>query len=151
MIFNKQFGKRFGRRKPTRPAKQSVSSESEVAETTIPYSLDNEDFEPISPEPEKQESLEGFTVLESYQLNGPYASVNILRDTVRGSIKYTIKEPSLTESDAEHLRRLKCILNEILELKQSELESKQAAGEYLVKKCNGIFNDYRFDIDVTTK
>ena len=49
------------------------------------------------------------------------------------------------------LQRLKGILNEVLEIKPKELQSKQAAGEYLVKKCNEILDNYRFNLDPDTR
>ena len=90
-------------------------------------------------------------VLESYSLNGSFASVQLTRDAVRGNIVYAVKEPALNETDVTNLQRLKKILNEVLELKVTELESKKAAEEYLIKKCNEVLDDYRFNLDSDTK
>jgi archaeal flagellar protein FlaI len=85
-------------------------------------------------------------VLESYPINPPYAIVNVVRDTAKGNITYNVEEPILDATDLGNLKRLKQILNQILEVKPAELKSKKAAGEYLVKKSNEIFKNYKFSL-----
>jgi flagellar protein FlaI len=62
-----------------------------------------------------------------------------------------VEEPMLDKADLNNLQRLKNILNEVLQLKPSELQSKKAAGEYLVRKCNEIFDNYRFKVKPETR
>lgn len=155
MVLNNKLGKLFNRKKssdtsqtdPSDTSQTDPETDSNVSQASVPYNLD--DDTEISGE--TQNLAGNFTVLESYTLNGPYASVNVLKDEARGNVTYTVKEPKLTESDVLNLQRLKTILNEVLQLKQSELESKQAAGEYLVKKCNEVFDSYRFNLDPETR
>ena len=99
----------------------------------------------------KEVAIPDFTVLETYPLNAPYANVDVTKDAVGGNITYSVREPVLTEKDVSDLQRLKAILNQVLQLKPTDLLSKQAAGQYLVKKCNEVFNNYNFDIDPETK
>ena len=95
--------------------------------------------------------LKDLEILESYPLNEPYAYVKVTRDVVRGNITYAVEEPTLNKVDIASLQRLKGILNEVLQLKPMELQSKQAAGEYLVKKCDEVLDNYRFNLDQETR
>ena len=79
------------------------------------------------------------------------AYVNIVKDLDRGNIKYVVEEPKLTTEDEAHLKRLKEILNQVITLKPSDLQSKETAGKYLVEKSKEIFNDYEFKIDEATQ
>jgi archaeal flagellar protein FlaI len=90
-------------------------------------------------------------VLESYSLIEPYCRVNIVKDLDRGNIKYVVEEPQLTIEDHAHLKRLKEILNQVITLKPSDLQSKETAGKYLIAKSKEIFNDYDFNIDEATQ
>jgi flagellar protein FlaI len=151
MVFNKQIGKLFNRKKQVDDSQESLSSGSKVADGSSPYNLDDEGASLGASSNEMQAPIENFTLLESYPLNGSYASANVLRDDIRGNIVYTVKEPKLAESDVSNLQRLKGILNEVLQLKPSDLESKEAAAEYLLKKCNEVFDTYRFSVDAETR
>jgi len=90
-------------------------------------------------------------VLETYSLIEPYCRVNIVKDLDRGNIKYVVEEPQLTIEDEAHLKRLKEILNQVITLKPSDLQSKETAGKYLVAKSKEIFNDYDFQINEATQ
>jgi flagellar protein FlaI len=89
--------------------------------------------------------------LETYPINPPFSYINIARDLTRGNITYTVVEPTLSATDLVNLKRLKGILNEVLELKLTELQTKKAASEYLVQRCNEIFDQYAFKLDAETK
>jgi len=143
MVFNKEIGKMFNRKKPTPTSQERKDSENVVV------SPDLKGLEVSSVE--AQAPLEKLVVLDSYSLNGSFASVQLTRDAVRGNIVYTVKEPALNVIDVANLQRLKKILTEVLELKATELESKKAAEEYLIKKCNEVLDDYRFKLDSDTK
>ena len=91
------------------------------------------------------------TVLESYPVNAPYAFVHVTRDMARGNITYNVEEPKLNKTDQENLERLKITLNQVLDIKPKDLKSKQAAGEYLVKKSNEIFDNYNFNLEPDTR
>ena len=90
-------------------------------------------------------------VLETYSLIEPYCRASIVKDLDRGNIKYVVEEPKLTTEDEANLKRLKEILNQVITLKPSDLQSKETAGKYLVSKSKEIFNDYEFKIDETTQ
>jgi flagellar protein FlaI len=124
--------------------------ENNVVETSLSSNLDNQSLEHGGPKAEVQAPIKDVTVLESYMLNAPYASVQVTRDMLRGNITYVVEEPKLNKTDLTSLGRLKGILNEVLEFKPKELQSKQAAGEYLVKKSNEIFDNYHFSLDPDT-
>jgi archaeal flagellar protein FlaI len=90
-------------------------------------------------------------ILETYPLIAPYAYVNIVKDLDRGNIKYDVEEPKLTSLDETYLKRLKEILNQVITLKPSDMQSKETAGKYLIEKSKEIFNDYDFKIDAATQ
>jgi flagellar protein FlaI len=90
-------------------------------------------------------------VLETYSLIEPYCRASIVKDLDRGNIKYVVEEPKLTTEDEVQLKRLKEILNKVITLKPSDLQSKEAAGKYLIAKSKEIFNDYDFQIDEATQ
>jgi len=150
MVFNKQIGKLFNRKKQVDNSQESLSSGTKVANDPLD-NVEGEGTKLAAPTNDVQAAIENFSVLESYPLNGSYASANVLRDDIRGNIIYSVKEPALSESDVSSLQRLKGILNEVLQLKPTDLESKEAAAKYLLKKCNEIFDTYSFNIDAETR
>ncbi len=145
MVFNKDIGKIFNRKKPRGTSPERKDGEN----CAVSPDLKGQSLE-VS-RVEAQAPIEKLVVLDSYSLNGSFASVQLTRNAVRGNIVYTVKEPALNTTDVANLQRLKKILNEVLELKVTELESKKAAEEYLIKKCNEVLDDYRFDLDSETK
>ena len=109
---------------------------------------------PVIPVPEIVNSVSepvNEKVLETYSLIEPYCSVSIVKDLDRGNIKYVVDEPKLTIEDEAHLKRLKEILNQVITLKPSDLQSKETAGKYLVEKSKEIFDNYDFKIDEATQ
>jgi len=89
--------------------------------------------------------------LEGYALNEPYAYASIIRDPFRGNLTYMVKEPDLSDEEILHLKRLKNLLTEVLDVNVVEMESKEAAKEYLQRKCEEILNHYDFKITNWTK
>jgi flagellar protein FlaI len=90
-------------------------------------------------------------VLETYPLTEPYAYASIVKDLDRGNIRYVVQEPQLNKEDQAHFQRLKDILNQVITMKPSDLQSKESAGKYLVEKSKEIFRDYNFKIDEATQ
>jgi flagellar protein FlaI len=88
-----------------------------------------------------QESAEAFPlveeagVVESYVLNAPYF----------------VEEPKLEASDVINLNRLKELLKEVVELRVTELKSRELAKEYLLKRSHEVLDRYGFNLDVETK
>ncbi|MGD6850939.1 MAG: type II/IV secretion system ATPase subunit [Candidatus Bathyarchaeia archaeon] len=140
-VLNK--GKISIRRKPANIIRSTVAVE-DVSDSFL-TNLDNLQLQLQAPQPQT-EPAKDVIILESYPINPPYAIVNVVRDSVKGSISYNVEEPALDAIDLGNLKRLKQILNQTLELKPAELKSKKAAGEYLVKKSNEIFKNYKFNL-----
>ncbi len=90
-------------------------------------------------------------ILETYPLTAPFAYAHIVKDMDRGNITYVVEEPPLTSDDLKNLTRLKSILNEVLTLKASEIQSKHAAEKFLVKKSTEIMDKYKFEVDDETR
>ena len=143
-MFNKQMGKLFNRKKPLAVTESTVT-DGAVASPAI------QDLDLSGAEAAAQAKVEEATVLESYPLNAPYAYVQVTRDTARGNITYVVEEPKVSKTDMANIKRLKGILNEVLEYKPKELKSKQAAGQYLVRKCSEIFDQYNFKLTTETR
>ena len=150
MVFNKQLGKLFNRKKETIKC-QKIETESEVAQNPNQSNLTNQPLALGITEAAAQTPVKDTVVLDHYALNEPYSYVNLIRDVARGNITYSVEEPTLSKTDIESLHRLKGILNEVLQIKPAELHSKQAAGQYLVNKCNEVLDNYRFDLDPDTR
>ncbi len=150
MVFEKQLGKLFNRKK-TVDNPQNIGAENSVAGNPLSSNLVNPSMKLGISGVAAQAPIKDLAILESYPLNAPYAYVNVTRDVVRGNITYAVEEPVLNKVDIAGLQRLKGILNEVLQLKPMELQSKQAAGEYLVKKCNEVLDNYRFNLDQETR
>jgi flagellar protein FlaI len=149
MVFNKQLGKISRKKQVITPG--NIDEKSEVAKNPIIDNLENQTVALGITETPVQSPVKDTVVIDHYALNEPYSYVSLVRDVVRGNITYSVEEPTLSEADVENLQRLKGILNEVLQIKPTELHSKQAAGEYLVKKCNEVLNNYRFDLDPDTR
>jgi flagellar protein FlaI len=90
-------------------------------------------------------------VVEVYILNEPFASAKIVKEPYRGNITYVVEEPQLDETEVAALARLKRILNEVLDLKPSDMKSKEASQAYLKAKSEEILNSYRFNIPQESK
>lgn len=89
--------------------------------------------------------------IERYSLNEPYAYARIVRDPLRGSLTYIVKEPELDESNVFQMNKIKELFMEVLDVKISYLESKEAAREYLKRKCVEILYSYGLQISRSTK
>lgn len=96
-------------------------------------------------------STKGTEIIETYPLNEPYAYAKIVKIPSRGNITYVVEEPQLDETDILNLQRLTTLLNEVLEFKITELKSKKAAEEYLLKKCDELITHYNFKLNPQTK
>lgn len=143
---NKKIKIRFNWRnlKPTTEEKKPVSG-------SVVHEKDNAPENPITiPKVGDNSLIEGSTVVESYALNAPYAYAKIIKDVKGGNITYYLEEPKLEDSDNANFQRLKSLLNEVLDLKPSELKSKALAAEYLLGKTKEILENYDFNLDPST-
>ena len=134
MVFNKQIGKLFNRKKLSDASPKSLGDEDSTDKTVSSAVIEEQVAELSGSTTGKEVANSEFTVLETYSLNAPYANVDVTKDAVGGNIKYSVREPTLTEKDVSDLQRLKTILNQVLQLKPADLQSKQAAGQYSSKQ-----------------
>ena len=107
--------------------------------------------QPVNLVEEKVVEPTNVEVLEKYPLIEPFAYAKIVKDLERGTILYHIEEPKLTASDQAHLKRLKDILNQVISMKPSDLQTKETATKYLIEKSKEIFQNYEFKIDDATQ
>ena len=91
------------------------------------------------------------STLERYPLNEPHAYAKIVQDPIKGSIRYVVLEPELTEEEQQHLVRLKNILTEVLELNINETGTQLEAVTYLREKTLGVLDNYAFKVNNFTK
>jgi flagellar protein FlaI len=147
-MFNKPLGKIFSKKQQDNASQQKTANMKKMVGVPLLEKSEGQyiELDISNAESETTKSVE----LDTYQLN-PFSSVEIIRDLVKGNIIYTVREPPLTEADKASLLRLKDILNQVLMLKSTELQSKQAAGDYLLKKSNEILETYSFKIDAATR
>jgi flagellar protein FlaI len=150
----KLFSRRTVGDSPTRVAGSGKSVSKEV----VSVNLKDLSVKPKSPEGESHEHkkvaappIQGAAIVESYPLNAPYAYAKIVRDTKRGGMSYAVTEPELNNKDVADLDRLKTILMEVLDINMMKLESKEAAREYLEKKCREILSNHDFKTDKETE
>jgi len=147
MVFDKQLGKLRNRKKQAGNQHEDIEEINVVAENAYTSSLRNQ-----APQAEADSNApKNFTVLETYPVNAPYAIIDIVRDEDRGKITYMAQEPILSQADKVTFQRLKKILNQLLDLKATEFQSKQEAGKYLVKICNEVMDNYKFNVDRETR
>jgi flagellar protein FlaI len=99
----------------------------------------------------EEKVIEEKEVIESYVLNAPHVYAKIHKDPSRGNITYFVQEPKLEDEDQANLNRLKELLKEIVEIKVTELKSRELAQEYLLKKSNEILDRYGFKLDDESK
>jgi flagellar protein FlaI len=103
------------------------------------------------PAVEEKKVVEEEGVIESYVLNAPYVFAKIYKDPSRGNITYFVQEPKLEDSDHANLNRVKELLKEVVELKVTELSSRELAREYLLKRSHEVLDRYGFKLDVESK
>jgi flagellar protein FlaI len=144
MVFSKQMGKLLNRKKSTALPPGEGCNQSKVAKNARSLNSEGQNIDLEISHTDLHAAVDNVSVLESYPLNAPFAFAKVTRDLSRGTITYTVEEPALGENDLCNIKRLKSILNEVLQLKPTELRSKQAAGDYLVQKINEIFDQYNF-------
>jgi flagellar protein FlaI len=89
--------------------------------------------------------------LESYALLPPYSFARIAKDIFRGNLIYFLEEPKLDKPEINALQRLRGLLNEVLDLRMTELNSRKEASRYLKKKCDEILNKYGFELSQASR
>jgi len=139
---------------PSQQAAQTIETQEPPITVSLP---ETNPTEASTSEPQTPKSItltpseSDIKIIETYPLTEPYAQAKIAKNTKRGNITYIVEEPELDQTDNHNLQRLKALLNEVLELKTTELKSKQAAKDYLLKKCDELLNHYNFKLTPETK
>ena len=95
MVFNKQIGKLFNRKKLSDASPKSHGDEDSTDKTVSSAVIEEQVAELSGSTTGKEVANSEFTVLETYVLNAPYANVQVTRDTVGGNINYVVREPKL--------------------------------------------------------
>ena len=152
------FKKALSREKTAEVLESAVVIPEIVAEKkkSSRFSLRKKSKEPVSmfvPEVKETQVADPINkqVLETYPLVEPFAYANIVKDLDRGNILYQVQEPKLTLEDEADLKRLKEILNQVITMKPSDLQSKVTAEKYLITKSKEVFDQYDFKIDAGTQ
>jgi flagellar protein FlaI len=150
----------FFRKKPVKALKPALDlkgtiSKKESRTFHFPFfSKKSKSVTPVIVVPDLKTSVPepaNLKILERYPLIEPYAYASIAKDLDRGNITYRVEEPKLSNEDNANLKRLKDILNQVITMKPTDLQSKETAGKYLIEKSKEIFNEYNFQIDATTQ
>jgi flagellar protein FlaI len=132
--------------------RKSKSADREEEQPAASNDAQEEDAALVTPESEAVESslVEGPEVIEAYTLNAPFAYARILKERGKGNITYHLEEPKLEATDVDNLQRLKSLLNEVLDLKPSDLKDRKLAAQYLLRKSQEVLGDYNFNLDPFT-
>ena len=141
----------FNRFKKVFSAKESFEKAEVVVQNDGTPNLEEPILRSVQKEDFVTESLTLDTVIETYMLNEPFASAKIVKDSKRGNITYDVEEPKLEDSEVLALNRLKQILNEVLDLKPSDMKSKEVARAYLQQLSKEILDDYRFNLSPSSQ
>jgi flagellar protein FlaI len=141
---NNKSTKQFSQKKQA----QTVELQEPAITVSLPETASTEES---TAKPTTTTAAQATETIETYPLNEPYAYAKIVKTPSRGNITYKIEEPELDKTDTLNLQRLTTILSEVLELKITELKSKKAAREYLLKKCDEILAHYNFKLTPETK
>ena len=146
------FGKDFANRLLRKNSKSAAEEETSVSKSAN-FDTDGVLVEPIEsvdkvavPKPSVEEPI----VIESYALNPPYTYAKVLKEPTRGNLTYFVQEPILSQSDLDNLQRLKGLLNEVLDVKVTDLKSRKVAADYLLKKSKEVLDTYGFKLDLET-
>jgi flagellar protein FlaI len=144
--------KRFDKKKQVTVTEDAEQNKSAPAKKGLKLKV-NFKKQSFDPQPELEAEIQqpgsvqiDGEILETYPINPPYCYINIVRDRLKGTISYVVDEPKLSASDAANLQRLKSILNQVLVLKPSDMQSKKAASQYLLQVCQEIMDSYNFNL-----
>jgi flagellar protein FlaI len=83
---------------------------------------------------------------EVYPLQEPYVYAAIAKEKETHKIRYEVIEPSLPQEAEAHLREIKSLLMEELDVNLKDIESKEKAEDYLKQKIKSLVKKYRLKI-----
>ncbi|MEM3356326.1 MAG: hypothetical protein QW166_00700, partial [Candidatus Bathyarchaeia archaeon] len=83
---------------------------------------------------------------EVYALQEPYVYAAIVKEKETQKLRYEIIEPTLQPVEEKHLREIKALLMDEIDVNLKEIENKEKAENYLRQKINQIIKKYRMKI-----
>lgn len=83
---------------------------------------------------------------EVYALQEPYVYAAIVKDKDTQKLRYEVIEPTLQPSEEKHLREIKRLLMDEIDVNLKEIESKEKAENYLRQKILEVIKKYRIKI-----
>ncbi|MEM3579291.1 MAG: hypothetical protein QXL54_03600, partial [Candidatus Bathyarchaeia archaeon] len=83
---------------------------------------------------------------EVYPIQEPYVYAAIVKDPETQKTRYEAIEPTLTKEEEEHLKEIKNILMEEIDVNLKEIETKEKAEGYLREKAKQLIKKYHIKI-----
>lgn len=83
---------------------------------------------------------------EVYPIQEPYVYAAIVKDPETQKTRYEVIEPTLTKEEEEHLKEVKIILMEEIDVNLKEIETKEKAEQYLKEKAKQVIKKYHIKI-----
>jgi len=83
---------------------------------------------------------------EVYPIVEPNVYAAVVRDPISQKMRYELIEPTLLQEEQNHLREIKSLLMEELDVSVKELETKENAADYLKRKVGKVIKDYKLKI-----
>ncbi|MEM2902984.1 MAG: type II/IV secretion system ATPase subunit [Candidatus Bathyarchaeia archaeon] len=83
---------------------------------------------------------------EVYPIEEPYAYAAIVKDPETQRILYEVIEPTLKEDEEKHLKEIKNLLMEELDISLRDIENREKAKEYLRLKTSEVIKKYRMKV-----
>ncbi|GBC75768.1 Putative conjugal transfer protein [archaeon HR06] len=85
-------------------------------------------------------------VEQVYEISKPYAYSTISFDPLTNQYWYEVIEPTLTEEEKEHIKRIKDHLYEMLDITLQELGSEEKAINYLKAKIQEVIKHFKIPV-----
>ncbi|MEM3055068.1 MAG: type II/IV secretion system ATPase subunit [Candidatus Bathyarchaeia archaeon] len=83
---------------------------------------------------------------EVYPIKEPYVYAAIVKDPHTQKTLYEVIEPTMQKEEEEHLKEIKTLLMEEIDVSLKEIETKEKAENYLKQKTAEIIKKYRIKI-----
>ncbi len=83
---------------------------------------------------------------EVYPIHEPYVYAAVVREPNTQRIRYEVIEPTLLKEGEDHLKEIKAILIEEIDVHLKEIGTRDKAEEYLKNKIREIIKDYHLKI-----
>lgn len=83
---------------------------------------------------------------EAYPIREPYVYAAVVREPSTQRIRYEVIEPTLLREEEKHLKEIKAMLIEEIDVNLKDIGTKEKAEEYLKSKVREVIEDYRLKI-----